>query len=159
MKFLRSVLWGMAIFAVCFSFKMRNKATVLHFCLKEPQFFTKIFCQFVSVHLLRPLPKNSQNFCNCRILVLETGNIVAHILDIVHQICKMIFLDVAITFVNEKLQLSSTQYAIYNFMCAKFSCMLLPTKDCLDVIMTVRWLIRFELTFLVAITMNIFIAY
>ena len=112
----------------------RNKATVLHLCLKEPQFFTKIFCQFVYLHLVRPLPKNSQNFCNCRILVLETGNIVAHILDIVYQICKMIFLDVAITFVNEKLQLNSTQYAIYNFMCAKLSCILLPTKDCLDVI-------------------------
>ena len=98
------------------------------------QFFINMFFQCLYLDLLRLLPDNSQNvfliyldyyltihrFLHRKNLKPEMWNTMAHIWDIItYKICKMMFLDVAITFVKEKLQLNSNSilYLMKHVLC------------------------------------------
>ena len=69
-----------------FSFKMSRwgeYSFFYTFSLKQPQFFTKIFLQYVYLDLLRPPPKGWLNYCMWKNFRSKMWNIVAHIWNII----------------------------------------------------------------------------
>ena len=94
------------------------------FSLKQPQFFTKIFLQYVYLDLLRPPPKGWLNYCMWKNFRSKMWNIVAHIWNIItaNYTYQILFLNEAIN-KNENSKLNSKQYTIPNKtskkLCAK----------------------------------------
>ena len=114
--------------------EIRLIITLSYFFPKQSQFFINMFFQCLYLDLLTLLPDNSQNVFLIyldhyltihRMFALEKfetemWNTMAHIWDIItYKICKMMFLDVAITFVKEKLQLNSNSilYLMKHVLC------------------------------------------
>ena len=128
---MRYIAWSIVTLAVIIPLKMcRNEANNRTFTLfsEEASIFSKdIFPTWLSF-LFGGLTKNSQNVCKRRILISEKQNIVTHICNIIitHQIYKMIFLDLAITFINENSQSNSKEYTLLGCFSN------LPTKDHID---------------------------
>lgn len=94
--------------------EMRLVIALLYFLSEAVSIFQKYIFQYVYPDLRRPSTKNTQNSFTWRIMRFEMWNTVAHIWDIIiaHQIYRIIFLDVVITFIYQNTNFNSKQYTI-----------------------------------------------